>query len=91
VTNAKEHRIRYRLTEHARQAIAERRICPAWLEKVLADPLKVEKDREDPTLQHALGRIPERGDKVLRVIYNVTIKPWPVVTAFFDRKAGSVL
>ena len=86
--NADKHRIRYRLTEHAQKTITERCISRAWLEMVLADPLTTERDKEDPTLLHALGRIPERGDRILRVIYNVKVKPWTVVTAFFDRKAG---
>jgi hypothetical protein len=50
--------------------------------------MRLVKDKEDPALKHALGRIPECGNKVLRVIYNESIKPWSVVTAFFDRKAG---
>jgi hypothetical protein len=53
--------------------------------------LALEKDKEDPRLRHALGRIPEHGDRILRVVYNTTIEPWSVVTAFFDRKAGRVL
>ena len=71
-------------------AIAERGISRAWIERVLADPLALEIDKEDPTLRHALARIPERGGMVLRVIYDETVKPWSVVTAFFDRKAGRV-
>ena len=54
-------------------------------------PLTVEADKEDPKLRHALGRIPERGDRVLRVVHNETVMPWSVITAFFDRKAGRVL
>jgi hypothetical protein len=38
-----------------------------------------------------VGRIPERGDLVLRVVYNETVLPWSVVTAFFDRKASRML
>ena len=35
---------------------------------------------------HAFGRVPERGDRVLRVVYNPTTEPVTVVTAYFDRK-----
>ena len=82
---------RYRLTAHAQRTIAERGISLIWLDRVLSHPLTVEADKEDPKLRHALGRIPERGDRVLRVVHNETVMPWSVITAFFDRKAGRVL
>jgi hypothetical protein len=71
--------------------IGERKISSDWIGRVLAHPLMVEQDREDPELRHALGRIPEHGDRILRVIYNATMKPWSVITAFFDRRMGGVL
>ncbi len=86
-----ECHVQYSLTEHAKKAIAERRISRTWIENVLEDPLALEEDKRDPTLRHALGRIPERGDLILRVIYNETVSPWSVVTAFFDRRAGRAL
>lgn len=85
------HRIHYRLTKHARKTIAERGISCARIDRVLACPLAVERDRVDATLLDALGRVPERDDRVLRVVYNHTVEPWSVLTAFFDRKAGRVL
>lgn len=42
-------------------------------------------DNSDKELRHALGRIAECGDRVLRVIYNDTTTPWRIVTAYFDR------
>ena len=36
-------------------------------------------------LKHALRRIPEYDDRILRVVYNETSEPWRVVTVFFDR------
>ena len=57
---------------------------------MLSEPLRVERDKEDGALRHALGRIPERSDRVLRVVYNETVTPWSVVTALFDRKARKV-
>jgi hypothetical protein len=81
----------YQLTIHAQKIIAERGISKTWIDGVPAHPLALERDREDPALRHALGRIPERHDKILRVVYNETVKPWSVVTAFFDRKAGRKL
>ncbi len=75
----------YVLTAHAAKVITERGIPLAWVERVLASPARVENDRRDPTLRHALVRIPEHGDRVLRVIYKGTAQPWEVVTAYFDR------
>jgi hypothetical protein len=78
----------FRLTGHAQTVVAERAISLSWIARVLAAPLALEVDKDDPTLMHTLGRIPEQGDRVLRVIYNDTRRPWIIVTAFFDRKAG---
>lgn len=60
----------YRLTAHAAHVIAERRIPEEWVARVLADPVRCEGDRHDPTLRHALARIPENDGRVLRVVYN---------------------
>lgn len=75
----------FELTAHARTVIAERSIKEEWLARVMLDPEKVESDRDDPTLQHALGRISENQDRVLRIIYNQTVTPFRIVTAYFDR------
>ena len=71
--------------------MVERGIKTAWIDQVLAHPLAIMEDKEDPTLRHALGRVPELGDRILRVIYNGCTVPWIVITAFLDRKAGRVL
>jgi hypothetical protein len=78
-------KIRYELTAHAVTVMFEREIPVIWLERVLANPERVEPDKIDPELLHALGRIPERDDRVLRVVYNKNIDPWRVVTTYFDR------
>jgi hypothetical protein len=84
-------KVHYRLTSHAEKMLAERRILRPWIDRVLAEPVVEERDKEDPALRHALGPIEERGDRILRVVYNETVRPWVVVTAFFDRKAGKML
>ena len=76
----------YTLTAHAATVIAEREIEPAWIERVLARPERTEADRSDATLTHALARIEERGHRVLRVVYNASVNPLRVVTAYFDRR-----
>ena len=41
-------------------------------------------DPDDESLVHALLAIPDKGFRVLRVIYNETREPVTIVTAFFD-------
>jgi len=76
----------YELTDHAAGVIAERDIDITWVVRVLAKPDRTESDRSDPTLTHALGRIAERGDRVLRVVYNALVNPPRIVTIYFDRR-----
>jgi hypothetical protein len=75
----------YTLTAHAALVLAERGISTAWVARVLEHPERTEPDRTDSELMHALGRIPEFGNRVLRVIYNHTTVPKRIVTAYFDR------
>ncbi len=76
----------YVLTEHARDAMEKRQIRVAWMEHVLTQPEVTQADRVDPDLEHRLARIPEFGNRVLRVIINSKRMPPLVVTAFFDRR-----
>jgi uncharacterized protein DUF4258 len=76
----------YELTEHARDALEKRRIELAWVEHALDAPEATEADPVDPDLEHRLARIPEWGNRVLRVIVNRTTTPLRIVTAFFDRR-----
>lgn len=75
----------YQLTGHAQQVISARQIPVEWIVRVLQAPQKVESDAQDPELVHALARIPENGDRVLRVVYNETTELWRIVTVYFDR------
>ena len=68
--------------------MAERRIRRAWAERIMDDPERRLDDRADPALRHAIGRIGEYGDRVLRVVYNDRTNPWRIVTAYFDRSLG---
>ena len=67
--------------------LAERRIEVAWVERTVEAPEAVEQDRVDPRLEHCLRRIPDYGDRVLRVVADRTGDSARVVTAFFDRDA----
>jgi len=74
------------LTEHAREALEKRNIDLAWVERTIATPEATEPDPIDSDLEHRLARIPEWGNRVLRVIVNRTATPTRIVTAFFDRR-----
>jgi len=76
----------YVLTQHARDALEKRQISLAWMEQTLTAPETIEADPIDSDLEHRLARIPEFGDRVLRVIVNGKKTPPHVVTAFFDRR-----
>jgi hypothetical protein len=58
----------YTLSAHAEIVMTGRSIKGEWLDRVLAHPELVEKDRDDPEITHALGEIPEHGGRVLRVV-----------------------
>jgi len=73
------------LSAHAEVVIANRSIEREWLEQVLERPERVEADKVDPTLKHAIGRISVHPGRVLRVVYNDAVEPRRIVTAYFDR------
>ena len=75
------------LTDHARKRCHQRRIALDWLQAALTQPAHTSSDAEDPSLVHVLYPVPERGFRLLRVIYNETRTPVTVVTAYFDDKA----
>jgi len=76
----------YEFSDHARNVLIEREIEITWVVRVLKQPERTEVDRSDPALIHALGRIAERDDRVLRVVYNASVNPPRIVTAYFDRR-----
>ncbi|MBU0655214.1 MAG: DUF4258 domain-containing protein [Gammaproteobacteria bacterium] len=48
----------YRLSDHAKKRLQQRKIKPEWLAATLANPDRIENDPEDATLVHALLDIP---------------------------------
>ena len=81
-----ESRFPYRLTTHARVSLGRRRIRLAWGQRAIEQPERTERDCEDPALRHALLPIPEHENRVLRVVYHDTTRPFRVVTCYFDRR-----
>lgn len=66
--------------------MVEREISITWIKMTLANPEKIEVDKHDAQLTHALKRIPEYENRVLRVIYNHSAIPKRIVTTYFDRR-----
>jgi hypothetical protein len=75
----------FTLSTHAQTVATERGINQEWIERILTNPERVEEGKETPPLKHALGRISEHGNRVLRVVYNGSVEPVMVVTVYFDR------
>ena len=72
-------------TRHATTVMAERTISQVWVERTIANPGLRLPDPNDPEVERFFGRVPERGDRVLRVAVNTHAVPWRVVSVFFDR------
>ena len=78
-------------TRHAAHAMTERAIPNDWVEAVVAEPSLRTPDPNDPEVERFFRRIPEHGDRVLRVAVNTRATPWRVVSVFFDRNMRGVL
>jgi hypothetical protein len=76
----------FELSDHAAKRILERKIEPRWIETTLSEPDREEQDVIDPTASHALKRITEMNNRVLRVVYNTTTVPVRIISAYFDRR-----
>ncbi len=73
-------------TIHAVHAMEERMIPRDWVETVMTEPALRTPDPNDPEVERFYRRIPEHGDRVLRVAVNTRVAPWRVVSVFFDRR-----
>jgi hypothetical protein len=78
----------FTLSKHAEDTMREREIDFAWLAATMEAPEATELHPDDPTLIYVFRRIPEFGNRVLRVVHNQTRTPPHIVTAYFDRTAG---
>jgi hypothetical protein len=56
-----------------------------WVESAVADPALRTSDLSAPDVERFFRRIPEHGDRVLRVAVNTRVAPWRVVSVFLDR------
>jgi hypothetical protein len=73
------------MTQHARRRIAERGIDVAWIERTVALPMRMGPCPNHPDRTRAWRRIPERGNRVLRVVFVRAGADHRVITATFDR------
>jgi len=65
--------------------MAERGIEREWVERTLAEPVAVDPDPLRPGRIRAFKSIPERGGRMLRVVYVRTEDAVRILTVFFDR------
>lgn len=76
----------FSLSEHAKHVISVREIDLHWIHLTLNTPELRENDPADKELERFYRRIPDRGNRVLRVIVNTNLAPWRIVSVFFDRR-----
>ncbi len=71
-------------TKHCEDMLKERSIIKIWVELTVNEPEKLEDKAVGTT--HYFRRIPEYGNRWLRVIVNTSEEPNKIITVFFDRR-----
>jgi hypothetical protein len=79
---------RVRFIAHAEAALLERGIARDWVMDTVLNPEHLEEDPACSGRKRAFRRIPEFGNRCLRVAYDTAPDELQVVTAFFDRRGG---
>ena len=72
------------LSGHFGDMLEERRIDRDWVQRTLVAPDETEEHDDDT--RHYIKRIPEFGNRWLRIVINIAKQPNKGVTAFFDRR-----
>jgi transposase len=83
-TNKRTFNAEVEYTRHFGTVLKERAIPVSAIKLALTNPEKVE-EYPDGT-KHYLRRMPQHGNRWLRVIINIKATPNRAVTAFFDRR-----
>ena len=78
-------RVELEYTKHAVDVMDEREIPVEWIEFVVSEPELRTPDPNDFAVERFFRRIPEQGDRVLRVAVITRAPTWRVVSVFFDR------
>lgn len=76
-----------RLTAHAHLTIQERGLALEWVERAIQAPDRAEADPSGPDVWRSFKRIPEAGDRIIRVVHRHNGADIVVITAFLDRGA----
>ncbi|HYF85871.1 DUF4258 domain-containing protein [Azospirillum sp.] len=74
-------------TAHARLTIQERGLALEWVERAILDADRIETDPSGPEVCRSFKRIPEAGDRIIRVVHRRDGADILVITAFLDRGA----
>jgi hypothetical protein len=77
--------LRIIFTQHGEEMLQERRLQRSWIELTVLRPEHTEPDPNRPSVVRVFRRIPERGNRWLRVAYERRGDYAKIVTAFFDR------
>ncbi|WP_082347853.1 DUF4258 domain-containing protein [Rhizobium sp. AAP116] len=75
------------VTAHAKTVILERQLEFDWIERTVRNPDWSESDPSGLPTERRFGRIPEREDRILRVIRLESETEIRIITAFLDRNA----
>ena len=78
---------RVRFIAHAEDRLARRGIQRQWAIDTEQSPERMEADVARPSRKRALRRLPERGSRWLRVVFEEHDEEIVVVTVFLDRDA----
>jgi hypothetical protein len=75
------------LTQHARDAVEERKIELGWIERAVRAPEWAQPDPYRAGVERRFRAIPEYGGRVLRVACFEIPLEIRILTVFFDRRA----
>ena len=73
------------LSKHAEISAAEREIPVEWIRQTLEDPDRRDADRREVGVELFYAKIAANGNRVLKVLVNVQVDPWRVMSVYFDR------
>jgi hypothetical protein len=73
------------LSKHAEVSAMEREIPVEWIRLTLEDPDRREADRREVGVELFYAKIAAYENRVLKVVVNVQVDPWRVMSVYFDR------
>ncbi len=73
------------LSKHAEVSAEEREIPLEWIRQTLKEADLREADRRETGVELFYARIAACGNRVLKVVVNVQVDPWRVMSVYFDR------